>query len=41
MPRTLTDCSPIEMVRPPTLALLAEIALMICGSVSAVATPSC
>ena len=33
MPRTLTDCSPSEMVRPPTLALLAEIAAMICGNV--------
>ena len=32
-PRTLTDCSPIEMVRPPTLELPAEIAVMICGSV--------
>src|SRR6185437_14755927 len=26
-PRTLTDCSPIESVRPPTLALLVEIDL--------------
>ena len=31
-PRTLTDCSPMEMVRPPTLELLAEIAVIICGS---------
>ena len=34
MLRTLTDCSPIAMVRPPTLELPAEIAVMICGSVS-------
>src|SRR6266540_592524 len=30
-PRTLTACSPIAIVRPPTLALLVAIALMICG----------
>ena len=33
MPRTLTDCSPIEIVRPPTLELPAEIAAMTCGRV--------
>ena len=33
MPRTVTDCSPMAMVRPPTLELPAEIAVMICGSV--------
>ena len=32
-PRTLTDCSPSAMVRPPTLELPAEIAFMICGRV--------
>ena len=32
-PRTFTDCSPSEIVRPPTLELLAPIAAMICGSV--------
>ena len=31
-PRTLTDCSPMAIVRPPTLELLAEMAAMICGS---------
>ena len=33
MPRTLTDCSPIETVRPPTLELPVEIAAMTCGNV--------
>ena len=31
MPRTLADCSPMLMVRPPTLELPVEIELMICG----------
>ena len=32
-PRTFTDCSPIAMVRPPTLELPAEMALSTCGRV--------
>ena len=31
MPRTVTDCSPTAIVRPPTLEFPAEIAVMICG----------
>jgi hypothetical protein len=33
-PRTLTDCSPRAIVRPPTLELPEEIAFMICGRVN-------